>query len=65
MTREEAKIAMSEGKKVTHRFFTPEEWATEIDGEIHLEDGVVCSKKHFWENREQKFFDLGWELFNE
>jgi hypothetical protein len=65
MTRAEAIKAMREGKKVTHRYFTPEEWATQEKGEILLEDGVRCSPAEFWRDRTTQWFDDGWELFKE
>ena len=65
MTRYEAIKAMREGKKVTHEYFTPEEWATQEHGLILLEDGVRCSPAEFWKWRQTKEFNEGWEIFNE
>lgn len=43
MTKQEAITAMREGKKVTHRYFSSNEWMTfDNDGKILLEDGVKC-----------------------
>lgn len=64
MTRPEAIKAMREGKKVTHKYFSPEEWATLDNGEILLEDGVRCSPSEFWKYRRDPMFDDGWSLFN-
>ena len=63
MTRKDAIIAMREGKKVTHKYFTPEEWATQDHGLILLEDGVKCTAAEFWMDRQSKLFDDGWDLF--
>ena len=65
MTRKEAITAMCEGKKVTHEYFTPDEWATQEHGLILLEDGVRCSSAEFWKYRQAKEFNEGWEIFNE
>ena len=63
MTRAEAIKAMREGKKVTHKYFTPEEWATQKDGMVLLEDGVECSPIEFWAYRRSPMFDNDWELW--
>jgi len=64
MTKAEAIQSMSEGKKVTHRHFTPDEWATMENGQIVLEDGVRCSPFEFWRWRMTPSFEDGWEIFN-
>lgn len=63
MTREQAIKAMRNGQKVTHRYFTSEEWATEENGEVVLEDGVRCSPSEFWRDRMTSLFEDGWALF--
>lgn len=47
MTKAEAIQAMQEGYKVTHRYFSPEEWMTMRMGMMVLEDGVVCTPQEF------------------
>ena len=64
MTRGEAITAMREGKKVTHKYFSREEWATQDNGEILLEDGVRCTPAEFWRDRMSEIFKDGWEIFN-
>lgn len=64
MTKEEAIQAMREGKKVTHQFFSPDEWMTMREGQIVLEDGVVCSPGDFWIYRRGSEWDDGYELIN-
>jgi len=54
---------MREGKKVTHKYFSPEEWATQDNGQILLEDGVRCSPAEFWKYRQSSIFDNDWEIF--
>ena len=65
LTKEDAKQAMREGKKVTHKYFSPGEWATMENGMVILEDGVRCSSQEFWHWRQQSFFDNDWSLYKE
>ena len=69
MTRSEAVVAMVEGKKVRHKYFSPDEWI-EMDkasGKIFSEDGV--SWGHLYDEgmeiRKGGFWEDGWELFDE
>jgi len=40
MTKEEAIQALNEGKKVTHRYFSDDEWVEKLaDGRYRFEDG--------------------------
>lgn len=48
MSKEEAIQAMKEGKKVTHRFFSSDEWMTIENGFLLLEDGVRISFGRFF-----------------
>lgn len=42
MTKEEAIRAMSEGKKVRHRYFSKDEWVTiNSSGLYEFEDGII------------------------
>ena len=63
MTKKDAIQEMKEGKKVTHQYFTDDEWATMENGKIVLEDGVRCDPDEFWRWRLGSGFDDGWELF--
>ena len=65
MNKQEAILAMQEGKKVTHRYFTPNEWMTMKDGVIVLEDGVICPPDDFWQWRTDRGWNDEYELFNE
>jgi hypothetical protein len=65
MKRAEAIKAMREGKKVTHMYFDPKEWATLENGQILLEDGVKCSPAQFWQDRLTPMFDNDWSIFKE
>lgn len=63
MTKEEAIAAMQEGKKVTHQYFSSDEWMAMREDQIVLEDGVVCSPDEFWLYRQDPEWDDGYELF--
>jgi hypothetical protein len=65
MTKEEAISLMKAGHKLTHRYFTSEEWVkTDETGMIYiLEDGVECSHYEFWHWRKDESWNTGWELF--
>lgn len=65
MTKAEAIQAMQEGKKVTHLYFSPDEWMTMREGEIVLEDGVVCPQGDFWFYRWGPEWNDGYEIINE
>lgn len=65
MTKEEAISQMKAGKKLTHRYFTDDEWVkTDETGMIYiLEDGVECSPKEFWMWRTDEAWNSDWEIF--
>lgn len=64
MNRYEAAQALKEGKKLTHKYFSPDEWVMGIDDGYYLmEDGVQCTAAEFWKYRQQEFFNDGWELY--
>ena len=65
MNRFEAAQALKEGKKLTHIYFSSDEWVMGIDdGYYLLEDGVQCTAAEFWKWRQQEFFNDGWEILN-
>lgn len=61
MTKQEAIQAINEGKKVTHRYFTSEEYIFLKDGKIYSEDGVHHTS--FWELHQDTPYDTDWEIF--
>lgn len=61
MTREEAIKAMSEGKKVRHRYFGPDEWVSS-NGLYVFEDGVMVDPSLFWMDRQESYWSEGWKL---
>ena len=65
MTKAEAVQAMINGEKVTHRHFSPNEWATMENGKIVLEDGVRCDPSEFWRWRTNTIFDDDWSIYTE
>lgn len=64
MSKEEAIQAMKEGKKVTHRFFSSDEWMTIENGFLLLEDGVRISLEDFFNFRSDSLWENGYELYN-
>lgn len=63
MTKSGAIIAMSYGKKVTHRYFSSNEWMTLENGNFVFEDGVKVSPREFWNDRSDKQWDDDWDIF--
>ena len=60
MTKLEAISAMSQGKKVTHRYFDKDEWVTMSASHFLFEDGVSCSPVIFWQYRQGKEWLIDW-----
>lgn len=66
MIKCEAIQAMRNGEKVTHRWFSPNEWMTLTkDGMMLLEDGVVCHPREIWDYRTDSSWDDGYSIFKE
>lgn len=63
MTKAEAINAMYGGKKVTHRYFTDEEYIYMVGDEIYSEDGVHHTE--FWKIHYSIEYQTDWELFEE
>lgn len=69
MTKLEAIVAMLSGKKVTHKWFSKDEWMTaelcpftyRLD--LLLEDGVTVRASKFWALRDDKSWDDGYSLW--
>jgi len=64
MNKQEAIQAMLEGKKVTHRYFTDDEWVTMENGKIVFEDGIRCSPEEFWKWRTEECFETDWSIYD-
>jgi len=69
MTKEEAKAAIERGDKVTHEYFSDNEWVTV--SEFHpayykFEDGIQQRSGDFWEMRNfSSDWNDGWSIYNE
>lgn len=62
-SKDEAISLMRQGKLITHRYFTADEFMTMMGGQIILEDGVRCSPHEFWRWRTDKCWDDGYSLY--
>jgi hypothetical protein len=64
MTKVEALQAMKAGKKITHQYYTSDEYLQMIGGMIYSEDGYRKGDEldEFWQ-KIQKWED-GWSIYN-
>lgn len=64
MNKTEAKFALENGQRLTHKYFIRDEWVQGMpDGSYLFEDGVVCSPEEFWRFRPDDLgFADGWEV---
>ena len=62
MSKEQMLEAMRNGKKVTHDYFTSDEYIYLKDGKIVSEDGVTHD--FFWLDRKGSNWETGWRIFN-
>ena len=62
MTATEALLAMYEGKKLTHRFFTDDEYIYMKNHDIYTEDGYNMGTvfEDFWQSRGGPLGDDSW-----
>ncbi len=65
MNRQEAITAMSEGKKVRHRYFSPEEWVTVENNHIRTEEDYYFKMNEFLQRRHGAAWETDWELVEE
>ena len=65
MTKQEAIAHMKEGKKITHRYFSDDEWMTMEGNMVILEDGVKCTSEMFWSDRNDNSWSDGYALFSD
>lgn len=56
---------MQEGRKLTHRYFTPGEWVTMGGRGFIFEDGCTCSIEEFWQDRSNNQWNDGWYHYQE
>ena len=62
MTKDKAIEAMKDGKKVSHRWFSPDEWMIDKDGMFEFEDGCRCGYKEFFSDRDDSSWLVGWKI---
>jgi NTP pyrophosphatase (non-canonical NTP hydrolase) len=68
ITLDEAKLQVEQGKKVCHRYFTPNEYIMKhptIGGKLLMEDGVMTSWDELMRDRRHLDWFEGWEIFQE
>ena len=60
LSKEEAITAMNEGKTLSHKYFTSDEYITMKDGEVVDEKGIVLTS--FWKYQTAQVFDGDWKI---
>lgn len=65
MNKKEAINEMRNGKKVTHRWFSKNEWMTIEKGRILLEDGVRCDIDEFFSYRDNESWDNDYSIYKD
>lgn len=66
MTKTEAIVLMTQGKKVRHRFFSPKEWIKLIRAwTIETEEGYKVDWNTFWSDRQGAIWEVDWDEVNE
>jgi len=65
VTKEEAKQALLDGERVTHRLFTDDEWVKQNGHWCVYEDGVTTSANGFWLNKDDSWWGNDWSIFND
>lgn len=63
MTKEEAKKALNEGKKVSHKYFSDKEYIVKTEGKLQDERGYLFSEALFWMDRSSAPWKEGWKLY--
>lgn len=65
MNREEAKLMMQEGHKVTHRYFSDDEYIKLNDQLLEDEMGYLHDYNEFMSSRTEECWDSDWRIYNE
>ncbi len=60
MTKDEALKAMKQGKKVSHMYFSADEYIHIVDGQMYAEDG--CRFEEGWAIRTESVWQDGWRI---
>ena len=64
-TKQEAIYLMKKGVKMTHAFFSHEEWVTIKNEDMLFEDGSSCSQNQFWADRGSREWLFNWSEWKE
>ena len=65
LTRDEAIASARKGNKITHRYFTPDEWFI-IHGDLmRFEDNVSCTIEEFYSTRTDVSWRDGYAVWKE
>jgi hypothetical protein len=62
MTKERAILAMKLGERVTHTYFSRDEFIRMEDGKIVDENGYRFTASEFWQYRTAEIFATGWSV---
>lgn len=65
LTKNEALELMSRGEKITHNFFSKEEWITMTNGKVETEDGYFMYVHLFFDIRQGEDWETGYGIFKE
>lgn len=63
MTKEEAIVAMEAGHKVTHQYFTKDEFIRMKNGKLITEEGYEFEPWKFWMYRNYKVWETDWSIY--
>jgi hypothetical protein len=64
LTKEQAIALMKQGKKLTHRYFSDDEWITMRGNMIVMENGCSCWNNLFWQDRQGEKWETDWSLYD-
>lgn len=53
------------GAKLTHRYFSSNEWVMLEGNKFIFEDGVKISQADFWDNRNGSGWETDWSVFKD
>ena len=63
MNIHEAQAALKQGKKLTHRYFTDDEWILQQGIYIICEDGAQIEAEGFWKYRVSADWFNDWRVY--
>jgi hypothetical protein len=61
MNKEQAKLALMRGKRLTHPTFI-DEWVEGHGDKYRFEDGNITTPDEFWRYRQSPAFDKDWQI---